>query len=66
MSIIIGVFRNRIKAELSDFRFFFSGLAELRIPSWVLLFPVVAVNSFPGAGGRILPFTALVAKQFKV
>ena len=62
MLIIIGIFRNRTEAELSDFRFFFLGLTGLGVPLWVLLFPVAAVDSFPGAGGRILPFAALVAK----
>ena len=27
---------------------------------------MATVDSFPGAGGKTLPFTALVAKQFKV
>ena len=61
MSIITGVSRNRTEAE-SDFYFFFSGLAGWGVLLWVFLFPVAAVDSFPGAGGRTLPFAALVAK----
>ena len=57
---------NRCFQELNQggirFLFFFSGLAGLGVPLWVFLFPVAAVDFFPGAGGRILPFTALVAK----
>ena len=61
MLIIIGVFKNRTKAE-SDFCFFFLGLTGWGVPSWVFLFPVATVDSFLRAGGRILPFAALVVK----
>ena len=64
--IITGISRNRTEAELFNFRFFFLGLTGLGVPLWVLLFPVAAVDSFLRAGGKTLPFTALVTKQFKV
>ena len=59
--IIISIFKNRTEAE-SDFYFFFLGLIRLRIPLWVFLFFMATVNSFSGAGGRILLFMALVTK----
>ena len=61
MSIITGISRNQTEAE-SDFYFFFLGLTGLGIPSWVLLFPMAAIDSFLRAGEKILPFTALVTK----